>query len=199
MFLARSLDGGQRHKAPRLINIERLPSTPLAVHHEVAIPQVVGAAEGIALGNAPAQGVIGVAGGLDDSVARGVRFDELVVCVPGQVQHFLGAGLLVAACAAGDVAVQVVFKVQVLVEAQAVVADHAQGGVHGLAVFAGMESSRLPAGSKAKSLRASGLPWEGRTNEFAHSPNFKKISFIKKITIEIISCIFYIYRKLFRI
>jgi hypothetical protein len=38
-----------------------------------------------------------------------------VVCVPGQVQHFLGAGLLVAAGAAGDVAAHVVFKVQVLV------------------------------------------------------------------------------------
>lgn len=70
-------------------------------------------------------------------MARGVRFDELVVCVPGQVQYFLGTGFLVAPGAAGDVAVDVVFKVQVLVEAQAVVAHHAQGGFHGLAVFAG--------------------------------------------------------------
>ena len=96
----------------------------------------MGTAKCITLGDTPAQGVIGVAGGPGDSVARGVRFDELVVCVPGHVQHFLGAGLLVAPGALCDVAVHVVFKVQVLVEAQAVVADNTQGRVHGLAVFA---------------------------------------------------------------
>jgi len=107
VLFARSLNGGQWHKAPRLVNIERLSCTPLAVHHEVAIPKVVGTAEGIAFGDTSARGVVGVAGGLGDAVARGVRFDELVVCVSGQVQHFLGVGLLVAA--------HVVFKVQVLV------------------------------------------------------------------------------------
>lgn len=85
------------------------------MHHEVAIPQVVGAAEDIAFGDTSARGVVGVAGGLGDSVARGVRFDELVVCVPGQVQHFLSVGLLVATGAAGDVAAHVVFKVEALV------------------------------------------------------------------------------------
>ena len=61
VFLARSLDGGQRYKAAWLVDVQRLPYTALAVHREVAIPQVVGAAEGIALGDAPAQGVVGVA------------------------------------------------------------------------------------------------------------------------------------------
>ena len=150
VFLARSLDGGQRYKAAWLVDIERLSSSTLAVHHEVAIPQVVGAAEGIAFGDTSAQGVVGIARGLGDAMARGVRFDELVVCVPGQVQHFLGAGLLVAPGALCDVAVHVVFKVQVLVEAQAVVAHHAKSGVHGLAVFAGDGVQQVACGVEGK-------------------------------------------------
>ena len=94
VFLARSLDGGQRYKAAWLVDIERLPCTALAVHHEVAIPQVVGAAEGIAFGDTPAQGVVGIARGLGDAMARGVRFDELVVCGPGQVQCIILASVL---------------------------------------------------------------------------------------------------------
>ena len=106
MLFARTLHGGQRHKTSRLVDVQRLSCAPLAVHHGVAIPQVVGAAEGIAFGDTPAQGGV--------SMARGVRFDELVVCVPGQVQYFLGTGFLVAPGALCDVAVQVVFKVQLL-------------------------------------------------------------------------------------
>jgi hypothetical protein len=34
------LNGGQRHKAPRLVDTERLSSSTLAVRHEVTIPQV---------------------------------------------------------------------------------------------------------------------------------------------------------------
>jgi len=120
------------------------------VHHEVAIPKVVGAAEGIAFGDTSAQGIVCIARGLGDAMARGVRFDELVVCVPGQVQYFLGTGFLVAPGAADDVAVDVVFKVQVLVEAQAVVADDAQGGFHGLAVFAGQGVQQVASGVEGK-------------------------------------------------
>ena len=75
-----------------------------------------------------------------------------MVCVPGQVQYFLGTGFLVASGAPFDVAVHVVFKVQVLVEAQAVVAHHAKSGVHGLAVFAGDGVQQV----------AGGLPCAGR-------------------------------------
>ena len=168
VFLARSLDGGQRYKAAWLVDIERLPCTALAVHHEVAIPQVVGAAEGIAFGDTSAQGGVGIARGLGDAMARGVRFDELVVCVPGQVQHFLGAGLLVAPGALCDVAVHVVFKVQVLVEAQAVVAHHAKSGVHGLAVFAGDGVQQVACGVEGKQFVGQRAAQGGQTGELVY-------------------------------
>ena len=167
VFLARSLNGGQRYKAAWLVDIERLSSSTLAVHHEVTIPQVVGAAEGIAFGDTSAQGVVGIARGLGDAMARGVRFDELVVCVPGQVQYFLGAGLLVAPGALCDVAVHVVFKVQVLVEAQAVVADHAKSGVHGLAVFAGDGVQQVAGGVEGKQFAGQRAALCGQAGEDA--------------------------------
>ena len=83
-------------------------------------------------------------------MARGVQFDELVVCFPGQVQHFLGTGFLVAPDELCDVAVHVVFEMQVLVEAQAVVAHHAKSGVHGLAVFAWHGVQQVAGGVEGK-------------------------------------------------
>lgn len=100
-------------------------------------------------------------------MARGVRFDELVVCVPGQVQYFLGTGFLVAPGAAGDVAVDVVFKVQVLVEAQAVVAHHAQGGFHGLAVFAGDGVQQVAGGVEGKQFAGQRAALCGQAGEDA--------------------------------
>jgi hypothetical protein len=57
------LQGGPGHKAVRLVDKQHgLMAGKLALHHQIAIPQVMGAAEGIGLADAPAQGVVAIVG-----------------------------------------------------------------------------------------------------------------------------------------
>lgn len=50
----------------------------LALQQQVAVPQVVGAAKGVCLANAPAQGVVTVVRGLGDAVAADLGTAQLV-------------------------------------------------------------------------------------------------------------------------
>ena len=93
----------------------------LALQQQVAVPQVVGAAKGVCLAGATAQGVVAVVAGLGDAVAADLGTAHLVGGVPAQLgvavlrQAWVGLG------AADQVAVGVVLKTQVLVGAQSVV------------------------------------------------------------------------------
>jgi len=81
----------------------------------------VGAAKGIALADAPAQGVVAVVGGLGDAVAADLGTAQLVGRVPAE----LGVAVLpkpeVGLGAADQVSMGVELKNQVLMRAQSVV------------------------------------------------------------------------------
>ena len=62
----------------------------LALHHQIAVPQVMGSSKGVAFLDAPARCVVGVADGLGGAVADNAAAHQLVVGVPAVVGFFMG-------------------------------------------------------------------------------------------------------------
>jgi len=77
------LHRGQGHKAMQFVDEQHSVLTgTLTLHHQVAVPQLMGGTEGVCLTNAPAQGVVAVVSGLGDAVAADLGTEQLVGCVP---------------------------------------------------------------------------------------------------------------------